>query len=135
MNSALFISKVTPVALAVLVLCTASCRKPADPAELALEQKQAGPPPSAANILPVDRQPDPLPASRKPQGSAVHSRLPGLLDARLILVAVLVILFFFSVLIFHTLGRRLRQRSLRAHSPTRHVDIWSTHKPPRFLDP
>ena len=53
----------------------------------------------------------------------------------LMFVGVLGLLFLFSLILFRSLGRRLGKRSFRAHDPTPHADIWSSHKPPEFFDP
>ena len=138
------------------VLCVVSCQPPAKtPAELALEKKTAGKAPSAANITElvsvdnaaadlaaadsaVDPAADPVVESAiveySPPAPVVLSP-PGLVRSWLMLLAILLILFLLSLILFHSMARRLRQKSFRAHAPTRHADIWASHKPPQFLDP
>ena len=122
---------------ALLVLGVSSCRKPSPLDEEALSKKKAGPAPSAANVIKIDPVPDLSPAaaateSNEPVTSTIQ---PGLWRHWFMLLGILLVLFLLSLIIFHTLGRRLRQKAFRAHAPTRHADIWASHKPPQFLDP
>ena len=129
--------KITIAALsALLVLCVSSCRKPSPLDEEVLSKKKAGPAPSAANVIKIEPPPAPAPAaateSDHPVISTVH---PALYRQWFVLLGMLLVLFLLSLILFHTMGRRLRQKAFRAHAPTRHADIWASHKPPQFLDP
>lgn len=136
MNISRLLSKVILTSLAVLVLLTASCHWPVEPAEPAVNKEQSGPPPSGAGLFQtMPPQPEPLPQQPEVSVSPVHSSRPSLVHQLPMMIAALVILFLVSVLIFHTFGRQLRRKGFKAHAPTSHLDIWATHKPPQFLDP
>ena len=126
----------------LLVLCSTSCRKSPTPAKLAIQKKSAGSAPSAANVIVVEPPAEvesiaPVAAAvaTEPVAEVVNVPHPAFYRTEVMLVAVLLVLFVVSVVVFHSLGRRLRQKSFRAHAPTRHADIWASHKPPQFLDP
>ena len=139
-----YLFKVLAIGLALLILCAASCRKSVDPNKLMLQSKPAAPPPSAANVIQIAPPPEAAPPpvtlehTEPPQNLAGQSESvgrPQFLRHWLMLVAALTMLFLLSLLIFHTMGRRLRRRSFKPHPPTSHADIWASHKPPEFLDP
>ncbi|NIA07886.1 MAG: hypothetical protein GWP14_09705 [Actinobacteria bacterium] len=127
------------VALVLLALCCVSCQKSPTPAELALEQASGGVAPTAANVIKLDPPSNPVATGSTTAGQrteeVVNISHPGVYRHWLMLVAIILILFLLSVILFHGMARRLRQKSFRAHAPTRHADIWSSHKPPQFLDP
>ena len=127
------------VVLVLVALCCVSCRKTVTPAELALEEGSGGAAPTAANVITFDPPSNPAPIADTtavaPTAEVFNISHPAAWSHWLMLVAIILILFLLSVVLFHGMARRLRQKSLRAHSPTRHADIWSSHKPPQFLDP
>ena len=137
--------------LAALLLCSLSCRKSSNLEEIALHAEKAGPAPSAADVIkiapPVNPAPVSVPAIPAPPTMTIQSPQPpdGVIYVSrptifqhwywLLLVGILLVLFLLALILFHILGRNLQQKSFKAHSPTRHVDIWASHKPPQFLDP
>ena len=127
------------IILVLFVLCSASCRKSPTPAELALEKASPGSAPTAANVIVVEPPADPVPTAAavvpEPVAEVLNVPHPAFYRTGLMLVAIILVLFLLSVVLFHSLARRLRQKSFRAHAPTRHADIWASHKPPQFLDP
>ena len=142
--------------LTALLLCSLSCRKSSKLDEIALRAETSGPAPSAADVikiaLPVNPVPVPVPAATAtptmttqppppsdgviPDGVIYVSR-PTIFQHWywLLLVGILLVLFLLALILFHILGRNLQRKSFKAHSPTRHIDIWASHKPPQFLDP
>ena len=139
------LSNILVFALALLILCSVSCRKSVDPNELILKSRSTAPPPSAANVInvgPAPAQPASSPATSQNSPAPVESTSePASISQRqffrhwAMLLTVLILLFLLSLVIFHSMGRRLRHRSFKPHPPTRHADIWASHKPPEFLDP
>ena len=130
------------VVLVLVALCCVSCRKSPTPADLVLEQaseNSAGVAPTAANVIKLDPPSNPTATvdttAVGPTEEVVNISQPAAWNHWLMLVAIILILFLLSVVLFHGMARRLRQKSLRAHAPTRHSDIWASHKPPEFLDP
>ena len=130
------------IAVALLALCCVSCRKAPTPADLVLEQasgKSGGLAPSAANVIEIDPPVVPEPqvttAVIEPTEAVINVSHPAVYRNWLMLVAIILVLFLLSVVLFHGMGRRLRKKSFRAHAPTQHADIWASHKPPEFLDP
>ena len=130
------------IIVGLLALCCVSCRKSPTAAELALERslsKGAGAAPSAASVIKIDppatSESTPNTTVAGPTEEVVHFSRPGAWNDWLMLVAIILMLFLLSVVLFHVMARRLRQKSFRAHAPTRHADIWASHKPPEFLDP
>ena len=147
--------------LAALLLCSFSCRKSSKLDEIALHAEKAGPAPSAADVIkiapPVNLAPVSVPVIAAPIAPApptmtiqppqppdevipdgvIYVSHPTIFQHWywLLLVGILLVLFLLALILFHVLGRNLQRRSFRAHSPTRHVDIWASHKPPQFLDP
>ena len=126
----------------LLALCCVSCQKSPTPAELALErssEKAAGAAPSAASVIkltpPTASESTPKITAVGPTDAGIGVSRPTAWNYWLMLVAIMLLLFVLSVLLFHGMARRLRQKSFRAHAPTRHADIWASHKPPEFLDP
>ena len=127
-----------------LLICTVSCSPKPTPTEIALQSKTAGRAPSAADVIQIAPPTEPIAVTAVAAApiAADFSEEPLPLEVKasvlrhwLMLVAILLVLFFVSLILFHNIGRRLRQKSFHAHSPTRHVDIWASHKPPQFLDP
>ena len=136
MNISRLILNVSLAGLTLLVFSAASCQTSGQPTDAVVDEKRSGPPPSGAGLFQnVAAQPAPLPQPTEEPESPVRSRPPGLANQYLMMVFALVMLFLLSVLIFHTFGRQLRRKRLKAHAPTSHLDIWATHKPPQFLDP
>ena len=133
--------------LTALLLCSLSCRKSSKLEEIALRAETSGPAPSAADVIKIAPpvNPAPVPAapptmttqSPQPPDGVIYVSRPTIFQHWywLLLVGILLILFLLALILFHILGRNLQRKSFRAHSPTRHVDIWASHKPPQFLDP
>ena len=126
----------------LLVLCVSSCRKPSPLDEAALSKRKAGPAPSAANVIKIEPPADPAPvetpvgaAAAESDGPVISTIQPAPWREWFMLLGILLVLFLLSLILFHTMGRRVRQKAFRAHAPTRHTDIWASHKPPQFLDP
>ncbi len=132
---------------ALLIFCGASCRKPVNPEKLALMSEPPGPALNPAAVVKIDQPVKALPAAPAETGEPsatitgeasdkpVSANQRTILQDWLMLVGVLLLLFLLSLMLFHSLGRRLRKRTFRAHAPTRHADIWASHQPPQFLDP
>ncbi|MCK4851178.1 MAG: hypothetical protein KAT11_07500 [Phycisphaerae bacterium] len=128
------------VCFALLVFCGASCRKPVNPEKLALMSDPSGSAPNPAAVIKIDppvKALSPAPPEAQAQNEAISANKPAnpIPPNWLMLVGVLLLLFLLSLILFHSLGRRLRKRTFRAHAPTRHADIWASHKPPQFFDP
>ena len=147
--------------LVVLLLCSLSCRKSSKLDEIALRAETSGPAPSAADVIKIAPPPNPVPVSAPamvvptapapptmttqspppPDGvipdGVIYVSHPTIFQHGywLLLVGILLVLFLLALILFHVMGRNLQRRSFKAHSPTRHVDIWASHKPPQFLDP
>ncbi len=142
---------------ALLILWGTSCLKSNIHKELSLAKETARPAPKSANVIKNGPSAESLADSRAPRAANVvkigpaGKALPtasqaldkpisanyrGILRGLLMLVGVLLVLFLLSVMLFHSFGRRLGKRAFRAHAPTRHTDIWVSHKvPPEFFDP
>ena len=130
------------IGAALLALCCVGCQKSPTPADLVLEQaseSSGGLAPSAANVIKIDPPANPEPqvttAAVEPTETVINVSHPAVYRNWQMLVAIILILFLLSVILFHGMGRRLRKKSFRAHAPTQHADIWASHKPPQFLDP
>ena len=125
--------------LALLSFTGSSCRKSVDPEKLALSDESLGPAPNIANVIQIPKtapppvQPEPI-APQPPPQPTITSYNATILQHWLMLLGILLALFFFSLILFHIMGRRLHKRAFRAHAPTRHANIWASHKPPKFLD-
>ena len=128
-------------ALGLLILCVASCSKSIDPNKLAVDQEAASPPPNVANVIKIEPPvKEPVPAAlthtqNQPPPEPIFPNHPLIVRHWLMLLGVLLLFFLLSLMLFHSMGRRLHKRTLRAHAPTRHANIWASHKPPQFLDP
>ena len=125
---------------ALLAFCGASCRRPVNPEKLALAGEPSGPAPNPAAVIKINppvKALSPNSAEAQTQNEAISANKPviPIPPNWLMLVGVLLLLFLLSLILFHSLGRRLSKRSFRAHAPTRHADIWASHKPPQFFDP
>ena len=124
--------------LAMLIVTGASCQKTVDPNKLVLSEESVGPAPNPANVIQIAKptppaQSEPLALQAPPEPTTAINRYP-IMQHWLMLVGILLALFFFSLILFHIMGRPLHKRSFRAHQPTRHANIWASHKPPQFLD-
>jgi hypothetical protein len=122
---------------ALLAFCGASCSWFVNPEKLALDSEPSGSAPKLANIIKIDPPTKTLPdtpAATQPSDKPISTNHRAILHW-LMLIAVLLVLFLLSLILFHSLGRRLGKRSFRVHAPTRHADIWASHKPPQFFDP
>ena len=94
------------------LLCTASCSKKPTPTEIALESKTAGRAPSAADILQLDSPAEAITAAT-PVAAPITDNFPDDTSSNpsqasawrhwLMLVAILLVLFFVSLILFHTL--------------------------------
>ena len=130
------------IIVGLLALCCVSCQKSPTATDLALalsSEKAGGAAPSAASVIKIDppatSELTPNTTVAGPTEEVVHFSRPAAWNDWLMLVAIILGLFLLSVILFHGMARRLRQKSFRAHAPTRHADIWASHKPPEFLDP
>ena len=116
-----------------------SCRKSVDMDNLGLSKQSAGSAPKAANVIKLADLPAvaaaPLAKQADIAQDATVPNRPNLFQHWAMLAGTLLVLFLLSVFVFHTMGRHLRKRSFKAHAPTRHANIWASHKPPQFLDP
>ena len=120
--------------LALLILCGASSGNSLESNELSLDKDPVGP----ANLIKPDQlsqAPPVAPAQTQSPLEPLSPKPQAPLRRWLILVGLLLVLFLLSLVLFHTIGRRLRKRAFRAHAPTPHADIWASHKPPEFPDP
>jgi hypothetical protein len=124
---------------ALLAFCGASCSWwSTNPEKLALDAEPSGSAPKLANIIKIDPPTKTLPdtpAATGPSDKSISLEQRTIPPNWLMLVGVLLLLFLLSLILFHSLGRRLGKRSFRVHAPTRHADIWASHKPPQFFDP
>jgi len=127
------------VVLVLVGLCCVSCQKSPTPAELVLEQESGGVAPAAANVIKLNLPSNPAATADTTAGAGTEEIInvsrPSLWSHWLVLLAMILILFLLSVVLIHGMARRLRQKSFRVHAPTRHADIWASHKQPEFLDP
>ncbi len=138
MVKSLIVTTILAGCFALLILSGASCRKSIDINKLVLADEAVGPAPSAANVIKIDPPVKALPAASaeiQPSHSPISVNQWGIWRHWLMLVGVLLLLFLLSLMLCHTLGRRLHKPTFRAHPPTRHANIWASHKPPQFLDP
>ncbi len=127
----------------LLGFCGASCSWFVNPEKLALDSEPSGSAPKLANVIKINPAATALAAepgepsatiTGEPSDKPVSANHRAILHW-LMLVAVLLVLFLLSLMLFHSLGRRLGKRSFRVHAPTRHANIWASHKPPQFFDP
>lgn len=124
--------------LGLMILCVASCSKSVAPNELSIDKDAAAPPPNVTKVIKIAPAVKALPAvgaHRQARPGPIFPNYRLIVRHWLMLVGVLLVLFLLSLLLFHTMGRRLGKRSFRAHAPTRHANIWASHKAPEFLDP
>ena len=129
---------------ALLAFCGASCSWwSANPEKLALDSEPSGSAPKFANIIKIDPAATALAAepgeptatiTGEPSDKPISANHRTILHW-LMLIAVLLVLFLLSLILFHSLGRHLGKRSFRAHAPTRHADICASHQPPQFFHP
>ena len=138
MSKPLIRTSILAACFALLAFCGASCSWFVNPEKLALDSEPSGSAPKLANVIKIDPPAKTLPDTPAATGSSDKSislEQRTILRDWLMLVGILLLLFLLSLILFHSLGRRLGKRSFRAHAPTRHADIWASHKPPQFFDP
>ncbi len=138
MAKSLIRTTILAACFALLAFCGASCSWFVNPEKLALDSEPSGSAPKLANVIkiapPTKALPD-TPAATQSSDKSISLEHRTILRNWLMLVGVLLVLFLLSLMLFHTMGRRLHKRTFRAHAPTRHANIWASHKAPEFLDP